>query len=61
MNLAFSLICNRAVSTYLHPFKEDLVRFDFEVDNEYEGMCGFLPGVGVLHGIGDDNDHVKTE
>lgn len=25
------------------PYKEDLVRFDFEVDAEDEEMCQFLP------------------
>jgi hypothetical protein len=38
------------VSTYLHPFKEDIVRFDFEVDGEDEGLLGFLP---ILGGKGD--------
>ncbi|KAH6663705.1 stress responsive A/B barrel domain-containing protein [Halenospora varia] len=28
-------------STYLFPFKEDLCRFDFEVDPEDEYMCNF--------------------
>ncbi|KAL6854813.1 hypothetical protein ACO1O0_005940 [Amphichorda felina] len=27
--------------TYLFPYKEDLVRFDFEVDPEDEYMCNF--------------------
>jgi len=34
------------VSTYLHPFKEDVVRFDFEVDSEDEGLLGVLPMLG---------------
>jgi hypothetical protein len=33
----------RAVSTYLYPYKEDVVRFDFEVDEEDEVMVGILP------------------
>ncbi|RAK96503.1 Dabb family protein [Aspergillus ibericus CBS 121593] len=28
-------------STYMFPYKEDLVRFDFEVDAEDEYMCDF--------------------
>ncbi|RAL08462.1 Dabb family protein [Aspergillus homomorphus CBS 101889] len=28
-------------STYMFPYKEDLVRFDFEVDPEDEYMCQF--------------------
>ncbi|GKZ25452.1 hypothetical protein AbraIFM66951_003317 [Aspergillus brasiliensis] len=28
-------------STYMFPYKEDLVRFDFEVDEEDEYMCEF--------------------
>lgn len=31
----------------MFPFKEDLVRFDFEVDSEDEELCSF-PGVGKL-------------
>lgn len=27
----------------MFPYKEDLVRFDFEVDPEDEEMCQFLP------------------
>lgn len=26
---------------HFHPYKEDLVRFDFEVDKEDEALCGF--------------------
>lgn len=33
--------CSRVTSTYLFPFKEDLCRFDFEVDLEDEYMCNF--------------------
>jgi hypothetical protein len=33
----------RVSNTYLHPFKENVVRFDFEVDAEDESMCGVLP------------------
>lgn len=28
-------------STYMFPYKEDLMRFDFEVDAEDEYMCDF--------------------
>lgn len=28
-------------STYMFPYKEDLVRFDFKVDEEDEYMCAF--------------------
>ncbi|RDW68300.1 stress responsive a b barrel protein [Coleophoma crateriformis] len=35
---------HHVTSTYLFPFKEDLCRFDFEVDAEDEGLCGF-PGI----------------
>jgi hypothetical protein len=42
-------MCIRVVSTYLHPFKEDVVRFDFEVEKEDEGMCRFLPGIMGVH------------
>jgi hypothetical protein len=31
-------------STYLFPFKEDIVRFDFEVDDADEYMCSFGRG-----------------
>lgn len=31
----------RVTSTYMFPYKEDLVRFDFEVDAEDEYMCQF--------------------
>jgi hypothetical protein len=31
----------RVTQTYMFPYKEDLCRFDFEVDSEYEYMCGF--------------------
>lgn len=30
---------SRITSTYMFPFKEDLFRFDFEVDSEDEYMC----------------------
>jgi len=33
----------RVVNTYLHPYKENVVRFDFEVDAADEGMCLFSP------------------
>ncbi|KNG91343.1 stress responsive A/B barrel domain protein [Aspergillus nomiae NRRL 13137] len=31
----------RVTLTYMFPYKEDLVRFDFEVDEEDEYMCQF--------------------
>ena len=34
---------NRVVQNLLFPFKEDLCRFDFEVDPEDEYMC--MPGL----------------
>jgi hypothetical protein len=33
----------RLVTTYLYPYKEDVIRFDFEVDEEDEVMVGILP------------------
>ncbi|CRG84962.1 hypothetical protein PISL3812_02127 [Talaromyces islandicus] len=32
---------HRVTSTYMFPYKEDLMRFDFEVDEEDEWMCLF--------------------
>ncbi|KAL4873934.1 hypothetical protein BDV12DRAFT_158779 [Aspergillus spectabilis] len=32
---------HRVTTTYFIPYREDLVRFDFEVDAEDEYMCGF--------------------
>ena len=37
---------NRVTSTYLFPFKEDIVRFDFEVREEDEYMCDFGKAFG---------------
>ncbi|GFF57862.1 stress responsive A/B barrel domain protein, partial [Aspergillus udagawae] len=34
---------HRVTSTYMFPYKEDLVRFDFEVDPKDEYMCHFPP------------------
>jgi hypothetical protein len=31
------------VSAHLYPYKEDVVRFDFEVDGADETMVGALP------------------
>ena len=42
------LIPKRVTSTYLFPFKEDLVRFDFDVDAKDEIACRFLPIDGGL-------------
>ncbi|OGM43312.1 stress responsive A/B barrel domain protein [Aspergillus bombycis] len=39
---------HRVTSTYLFPYKEDLVRFDFEVDEEDEYICQFpLSSLGI--------------
>ncbi|EED20532.1 hypothetical protein TSTA_037520 [Talaromyces stipitatus ATCC 10500] len=35
-------------STYLLPYKEDVIRFDFEVAPEEEHMWNFLPIIGML-------------
>lgn len=32
---------NRVTHTYFIPYREDLVRFDFEVDGEDECLLGF--------------------
>ncbi|KAJ5106721.1 stress responsive A/B barrel domain protein [Penicillium angulare] len=32
---------HHVTSTYMFPYKEDLMRFDFEVDEEDEYMCDF--------------------
>lgn len=40
----------RVTSTYVFPYKEDLVRFDFEVAAEDEYMCRFVEG-GVMNGV----------
>lgn len=42
---------NRLKSTYVLPMTEDLVRFDFEVDGEDEGLVGVLPMLANL-GVG---------
>ncbi|CAI6334905.1 unnamed protein product [Periconia digitata] len=38
---------HRVTSTYLFPFKEDIVRFDFEVRDEDEHMCDFGKAFGL--------------
>jgi hypothetical protein len=38
-------------SKYLWPFKEDLVRFDFEVDKEDEHLCDWLATSALANGI----------
>ncbi|THY22132.1 hypothetical protein D6D02_01089 [Aureobasidium pullulans] len=39
-----SLPCSFSVtSTYMFPYKEDLMRYDFEVDEADEHLLGFLP------------------
>ena len=35
------LLC-RVVSTYLYPYKDDVVRFDFQVDRDDETMVDVL-------------------
>lgn len=40
------------MNTYLYPFKEEVTRFDFEVDGEDEKLLGFLP-MGVDGGNQD--------
>lgn len=39
----------RVTSTYLWPFKEDVTRFDFEVDEEDEHMWEFA-AKGMVNG-----------
>lgn len=41
------MIDNRVTSTYMFPYKEDLFRFDFEVDQEDEYMCRKI-GDGIV-------------
>lgn len=44
------LICHlsrRVTSTYMFPYKEDLIRFDFEIAPEDEHMWHFLPIQGM--------------
>ena len=41
---------NRVTSTYMLPYKEDLFRFDFEVDQEDEYMCRGI-GDGIVKGF----------
>ncbi|KAH6673289.1 hypothetical protein B0J14DRAFT_592974 [Halenospora varia] len=40
---------HRVTSTYMFPFKEDLFRFDFEVDGEDENICQGV-GDGIVKG-----------
>lgn len=39
--IATDHITFRVISTYMFPFKEDLMRFDFELDPEDEYMCNY--------------------
>jgi hypothetical protein len=39
MGVGERLIISRVTSTYMFPYKEDLFRFDFEVDGQDEYMC----------------------
>ncbi|THW81746.1 hypothetical protein D6D17_09572 [Aureobasidium pullulans] len=34
---------HHVTSTYMFPYKEDLMRYDFEVDEADEHLLGFLP------------------
>lgn len=38
---------SRVTSQYLWPFKEDVMRFDFEVDEEDEYMCEMMAKAAV--------------
>ncbi|TVY15563.1 hypothetical protein LARI1_G007985 [Lachnellula arida] len=40
----------RVIKTYVFPYKEDLMRFDFEVDAEDEYMCRLI-GDGLMKGF----------
>jgi hypothetical protein len=40
--LLMGLTLSRVTSKLMFPFKEDLVRFDFEVQAEDEWMCDFV-------------------
>ena len=42
---------SRVTSTYLFPFKEDLCRYDFEVEPEDEYMCNFGTPAGDAAGL----------
>ncbi|KAJ6012645.1 hypothetical protein N7522_003000 [Penicillium canescens] len=44
--------------TYMFPYKEDLMRFDFEVAPEDEYMWHFLPvkGMNEMNGVNGGND-----
>ena len=50
MRMGERLIKNRVTSTYIFPFKEDLFRFDFEVDGEDEYICRGV-GNGIVKGL----------
>jgi hypothetical protein len=43
------LMDRRVTSTYLWPFKEDVIRFDFELDNENEKLWMEVAN-GLIHG-----------
>ncbi|GJN69180.1 hypothetical protein PLICBS_003227 [Purpureocillium lilacinum] len=43
---------HRVTSTYLWPFREDVTRFDFEVDVEDEPMCEWLATSVLKSGMG---------
>jgi len=44
------LTLGRVTQTYMFPYKEDLMRFDFEVDREDEYMCRKI-GDGLVKGF----------
>ena len=51
---------NRVTSTYMFPYKEDLVRFDFEVAPEDEYMWHFLPVKG-MNGANSVNGQIENQ
>lgn len=44
------MLGHSVTSTYMFPYKEDLFRFDFEVDQEDEYMCQNI-GDGIAKGF----------
>ncbi|PQM43873.1 hypothetical protein VE01_10769 [Pseudogymnoascus verrucosus] len=50
---------HRVTSTYMFPFKEDLFRFDFEVDSEDEYMCQGIGNRLVKGFVAPPEDAVK--
>jgi hypothetical protein len=50
IGLGERLIISRVTSSYMFPYKEDLFRFDFQVDGEDEYMCRRI-GYGIAMGL----------